>query len=249
MLKQPVTQVRLTNVVVVRLKKHGKRFEIACYRNKVLSWRNGTEKDLDEVLQVENVFSNVSKGIVANKKDLMEAFQTTDIPKICVEILNNGELQVSDKERNTVYESLVHEIATMVANKCIDVETNRPLTVARAEKEMKNIHFSVLPKKSAKQQALEVIRKLEAKGHIRRASMRIKIQTPLKYAEQVKQRMQKCIINVESEDREENFRMVVLMDPGSYREVDDILKEETKCDGYFEVLSLAAVEEGEKRLD
>lgn len=68
MLKQPVTQVRLTNVVVVRLKKNGKRFEIACYRNKVLSWRNGTEKDLDEVLQVENVFSNVSKGIVANKK-------------------------------------------------------------------------------------------------------------------------------------------------------------------------------------
>ncbi|EME27180.1 Ribosome maturation protein SBDS [Galdieria sulphuraria] len=249
MLKQPVTQVRLTNVVVVRLKKHGKRFEIACYRNKVLSWRNGTEKDLDEVLQVENVFSNVSKGVVANKKDLLEAFQTTDIRKICVEILNKGELQVSDKERNTVYESLVHEIATIVANKCIDVETNRPLTVSRAEKEMKNIHFSVVPKKSAKQQALEVIRKLEEKGHIRRASMRIKIQAPLKYAEELKQRMKNCIIHVESEEREGNFRTVVLIDPGSYREIDNILKEETNRDGFFEVLSLAAIEEGEKRLD
>ena len=33
-------QVRLTNVSIVRLKKGGKRFEIACYKNKVLEWRN-----------------------------------------------------------------------------------------------------------------------------------------------------------------------------------------------------------------
>ena len=36
----PTNQKRLTNVVVVRLKKGGKRFEVACYPNKVLSWRN-----------------------------------------------------------------------------------------------------------------------------------------------------------------------------------------------------------------
>ena len=34
-------QKRLTNVAVVRYKKKGKRFEIACYKNKVLNWRNG----------------------------------------------------------------------------------------------------------------------------------------------------------------------------------------------------------------
>lgn len=37
----PTNQIRLTNVAVVRIKKTGKRFEIACYRNKVVSWRNG----------------------------------------------------------------------------------------------------------------------------------------------------------------------------------------------------------------
>lgn len=40
-LKQPVTQVRLTNVAVVRLRVGGERFEIACYKNKVLNWREG----------------------------------------------------------------------------------------------------------------------------------------------------------------------------------------------------------------
>ena len=58
---QPVTQVRLTNVAVVRLRRAGKRFEVACYKNKVVSWRNGLEDDLDEVLQIPSVFQNVSK--------------------------------------------------------------------------------------------------------------------------------------------------------------------------------------------
>lgn len=35
----PTNQIRLTNVCVVRMKKGGKRFEIACYKNKVVSWR------------------------------------------------------------------------------------------------------------------------------------------------------------------------------------------------------------------
>lgn len=39
-LVQPIGQKRLTNVAIVRLKKHGMRFEIACYKNKVLSWRS-----------------------------------------------------------------------------------------------------------------------------------------------------------------------------------------------------------------
>jgi ribosome maturation protein SDO1 len=34
-LGQPIGQKRLTNVAVVKLKRHGLRFEIACYKNKV----------------------------------------------------------------------------------------------------------------------------------------------------------------------------------------------------------------------
>ena len=59
---QPVGQVRMTNVAIVRLKKGGKRFEIACYKNKVLNWRNGVEQDIDEVLQTTKVYENVSKA-------------------------------------------------------------------------------------------------------------------------------------------------------------------------------------------
>jgi hypothetical protein len=36
----PVNQVRFTNVAFVRLKKGSKKFEIACYPNKVMAWRD-----------------------------------------------------------------------------------------------------------------------------------------------------------------------------------------------------------------
>ncbi|UKZ51388.1 guanine nucleotide exchange factor sdo1 [Trichoderma virens] len=87
----PSNQIKLTNVSLVRLKKGKKRFEIACYKNKVLEWRSGIETDLDNVLQIPNVFLNVSKGQTAPKEDLEKAFgkgKSTD--DIVLEILKKG---------------------------------------------------------------------------------------------------------------------------------------------------------------
>ncbi len=37
----PANQKRLTNVAIVRFKRAGHRFELACYKNKVMGWRAG----------------------------------------------------------------------------------------------------------------------------------------------------------------------------------------------------------------
>jgi len=50
MIKNPMNQKLLTNVAVVRLKKGGKKFELACYHNKVMNWRSKQESNLAEVL-------------------------------------------------------------------------------------------------------------------------------------------------------------------------------------------------------
>ena len=82
----PSNRIQLTNVAVVKLKKQGKRFEIACYKNKVVSWRNKIDTDIDDVLQSHSVFTNVSKGQTAKKEDLIEVFGTDDMNKICLEV-------------------------------------------------------------------------------------------------------------------------------------------------------------------
>ncbi|KAJ8312568.1 hypothetical protein KUTeg_009941 [Tegillarca granosa] len=98
-LVQPTNQKRLTNVAVVRLKKGGKRFEIACYPNKVVSWRNKVETDIDEVLQTHTVFTNVSKGEVAKTDDLKKIFQTDSHDEICIKVGKEGK-KIREKVRN-----------------------------------------------------------------------------------------------------------------------------------------------------
>jgi len=136
----------------VRLKKGGKRFEIATYPNTVQAWRSGVEKDISEVLQIENVFTNVGKGAVAKQDELKKVFGTTDVTEIVKEILKKGDLQVGEKEREAELESTKKEIANGIAERCVDPATQRPHTVTMIEKALTEAHFSVQPNKSVKSQ-------------------------------------------------------------------------------------------------
>ncbi|XP_013884715.1 ribosome maturation protein SBDS [Austrofundulus limnaeus] len=244
----PTNQIRLTNVAVVRMKKAGKRFEIACYKNKVMSWRSGAEKDLDEVLQTHSVFINVSKGQMAKKEDLVKSFGTDDQTEICKQILSKGELQVSDRERQSQLETMFRDIATIVAEKCVNPDTKRPYTVSLIERAMKDIHYSIKTNKSTKQQALEVIRQLKDTMQIQRAHMRLRLLLPAKEAKRLKEKLQPLLQVVESEDFDQELEMVCLVDPGCFREIDELIRCETKGRGSLEVLSLKDVEEGDEKL-
>ncbi|KAK2014749.1 Shwachman-Bodian-diamond syndrome protein [Colletotrichum eremochloae] len=135
MINQPSNQIKLTNVSLVRLKKGKKRFEIACYKNKVMEWRSGIETDLDNVLQIPNVFLNVSKGQTAPKEDLEKAFgkgKSTD--EIVLEILKKGEMQVGGKERAEQLERVHNEVIGIVASRLVDPRTKRVYTTGMIEK-------------------------------------------------------------------------------------------------------------------
>lgn len=64
----------------------GDGMQIACYKNKVQEWRNGVETNLDDVLQISNVFVNVSKGEVAKTQDLQKAFGTVERDDVVKEV-------------------------------------------------------------------------------------------------------------------------------------------------------------------
>lgn len=246
----PTNQIRLTNVAVVRIKKAGKRFEIACYKNKVVSWRTGAEKDLDEVLQTGSVFTNVSKGEVAKKEDLVKAFGKEDVTEICKEILAKGELQISEKERHDQLESMFKEIATNVADRCVNPETKRPYPVSIIEKSMKDVHYSIKQHRNAKQQALEVIKILQESIPLERAKMRLKVTLAGKEAKRLKDKIAKLCSPVEAEEWDgDKLVLTGLINPGHYREMDEIVRTETKGHGVLEVLNLKEIKEGEEVLE
>ena len=64
--------------------------------------------------------------------------------------------QVSDKERDMELGALFKDVATIIAEKCLNPGTQRPYTVSMVERALRDCHFSVDPKRGAKQQALHV---------------------------------------------------------------------------------------------
>uniref|UniRef100_A0A8B9HXQ6 Ribosome maturation protein SBDS n=1 Tax=Astyanax mexicanus TaxID=7994 RepID=A0A8B9HXQ6_ASTMX len=186
-------------------------FETPCCfgaHNVVMTFMKYIEKDLDEVLQTHTVFMNVSKGQVAKKEDLAKSFGTDDLTEICKQILAKGELQVSDKERQTQLEQMFRDIATIVAEKCVNPETKRPYTVNLIERAMKDIHYSVKANKSTKQQALDVIRQLKESMQIQRAHMRLRFTLPAKEGKRLKDKLKPLLKVVESEDFDDQLEMV-----------------------------------------
>ncbi|WRT69357.1 SBDS family rRNA metabolism protein [Kwoniella shivajii] len=238
--KQPGTQIKLTNVSIVRMKKGGKRFEIACYQNKVSEFRSGVETDLSEVLQIEQVFTNVPKGQVAKRDDWAKCFVTDDINKVIEEILRKGELQINNLERSHQLSSLSREIATLVTEMTVDPTTNRKHTVGMIEKSMSEVGYSVKADKPAKAQALELIKKLSEGGEnvlpIRRARMRVRITMPGKDGKRIKESVMKEVEEVEEDDMGMEWEAIVQINPGSFRTITDLVNNETKGKGRVEVM-------------
>ena len=242
-IQQPVNQVKLTKVAVVRLRQKGKRFEVACYKNKVKSWREGLESDLDEVLQVHNVFLNVSKGVTAKKKDLQQAFGTEDIDVIVKEILERGEVQVGEKERHADLERMTKDLVSVVHDKCVNKETGAPFPALLIEEAMHDAHFTVSTTKSAKQQALALIRVLQARGlPIQRMEMRVRVTVPAKVGKRIKEAVKAMLVAVENEDWTDVMELEGRINPGTFRELDALVQKETKGEGSVEVLDTSVVE-------
>jgi ribosome maturation protein SDO1 len=131
------------------------------------------EKDLDEVLQIHQIFTNVSRGVVANKSELMEVFGMENQDEIIrlvpfaasflsfacshlirsrFQILDKGHLQVSEKERQAAKDSKFKDIVNIVTEMCISRETQRPFSRTIIENSIKEVHYNVGMKASAKQQ-------------------------------------------------------------------------------------------------
>jgi ribosome maturation protein SDO1 len=131
--------------------------EVACYPNTVESWREKIETNLDEVLQSRQLFVNVSKvrgvlpcqrhplfanglrtqGELAKWELVEKAFGTSDETAILSEILQRGELQVGEKEREAALAKMRKEIASSLAGMSVNPGTMRPYPVTIIEKVMK----------------------------------------------------------------------------------------------------------------
>uniref|UniRef100_A0A8C9GG80 Ribosome maturation protein SDO1/SBDS N-terminal domain-containing protein n=1 Tax=Piliocolobus tephrosceles TaxID=591936 RepID=A0A8C9GG80_9PRIM len=134
---QPINQVKFTNVAVVKYKYKGKKFEIACYKNKIIDWKNGVELNIDDVLQSHLIFTNISKGEIAKKSELTSCFNSNDNYEICKTILEKGTLQISNKERTVMKDKVYKDVIEILHEMSVNPQTGYPLSTNMIESYIK----------------------------------------------------------------------------------------------------------------
>lgn len=122
---------------------------------------------------------------------------------------------MGEKEREHDLTALRKEIATLVAEKCVDPTTQRPYPVGMIEKAMTEAGYSVKQNKNAKSQVSECIKLLQtdSKLPIQRARMRIKVCMPESEKERLKDRLFESVEKVESEEIKQSDWEVVSLKP------------------------------------
>ncbi len=143
-----------------RLAKGQDKFEILVKPQQALDYKLGKQVTIGELLVIEEVYSDSSKGTRASSDKLQKHFGTTDPLKVAEEIMKTGELQLTTDQRRQLVEEKRRQIVSIITRNAIDPRTGAPHPPLRIEQAMEQIRLSIDPYKSAEEQAKLVIEEL-----------------------------------------------------------------------------------------
>jgi len=136
--------------------------------------------------------------------------------------------------------SIRREIATLVAEKCVDPATQTPYSVGIIEKAMAEAGYSVRANKNAKSQVSECIKALQTDSTlpIERAKMRIRVSVPAANIDELRERLLDGVDKLEHEEKTgEDWLGTMLIDPGQFRVISELLNKTVKGKGRVETLT------------
>lgn len=169
-------------IVVAKHKVKGKMFEVSVEFDEALKVQRGAG-DITKALNVAQIFYNAKEGSVASQKDLMEAFQTSDLYPIATTIIQRGELQRPQEFRDAERENRIKQVVALLVRNAVD-QHGRPYTEDRLRKAIQEVHYN-FDARPADKQMLDVLEKIKTVIPIRIETKRIKLRIPARFSGQV----------------------------------------------------------------
>ncbi len=165
-----------------RLAKGQDHFEILVKPQQALDYKLGKQMAMSQVLLIEEVYSDSSKGTRASEEKLQKYFGTTDPVKVAEEVMKSGELQLTTEQRRQLVEDKRRQIVSIISKNAIDPRTGTPHPPLRIEQAMSQVRLSIDPYKSAEEQAKLVIEELRPILPLKIEQMRIAVKVFAEYA-------------------------------------------------------------------
>jgi ribosome maturation protein SDO1 len=172
----------LDRAIIAHIKIDGKQFEIYVDPDAALAYRLGQKKDLNNVLAVEEIFSDAKSGERAKAADLQKAFNTQDVFAIAERILKEGKLALTTEQKRKMVEQKRKQIAQLIAREAIDPRTNAPHPLLRIEQAMEKVRLDIDPMQDAAVQVEKVLSALRYELPIVMQKKRIAVKVPAIYA-------------------------------------------------------------------
>lgn len=199
------------------------------------------------MLQTEEVFVNVSKGVLAKRDDLIKAFGTDDTKKCCLAILDKGELQVGEAERRQDLDGRRSDVVAQLAERCHHPGTGRPYTTGVLDRALRNLGWAPDPTRPAKVQARQALTKLKESGlPIDRAPMRLRVVVSAASADGRSNAVELVVREGGTVEHTESgggeVTLTVRAPPGAFRALDAGAR---ALGGRLEVVSVSAQGEGD----
>ena len=161
--------------VEARIKVKGKHFEIMVDLDEAFKIKNN-QGNIASVMQVPQIFTDVKKGNIASKSDLMSAFNTSDIYEIAKKIILSGEVQKTQEFRDAEKEKKIKQVLNLILRNAVD-QHGRPFTEIRLQSAIKEIHFN-FDNRPPEQQLPDLVKKLSTVIPIRIETKKIRLTIP-----------------------------------------------------------------------
>ena len=165
-----------------RMTVGSEHFEILVKPNLALDYKLGKTVAVSQILAIDEIYADASKGTRASVEKLQKLFGTTDPVKVAEEIMRRGELQLTTEQRRHLVEEKRKSIIAFISRNCIDPRTGAPHPPLRIEQALGQIRLSIDPFKSAEEQSKDIIDMLRPLIPIKMEQMRVAVKIPAEYA-------------------------------------------------------------------
>ncbi len=174
--------VRLEEAVPARLKTHGTTFEVLVEPDGALALKRGDEVSLEDILAVEDIFENASRGDRSAEEDLIKAFGTTDVLVIAKAIITKGEISLTAEQRKRFIENKRRQVIEVIARNAINPQTRTPHPPGRIDQAMTEARVNIDPSKSTDELVKIAMKAIRPLIPIRFEEVEVAVKVPADYA-------------------------------------------------------------------
>lgn len=174
--------VSVDKAIIARLEKHGKKFEVLVDPNKALDFKAGKEVDFEDLLAIDEIFSDAHKSERVPNEELNRLFGTSDKRKIAGIIIKEGHVNLTTEQRRDIIEKKRKEIIDIIARQSINPQTNAPHPPVRIENAMRECRVQIREDLNASSQVETVVEALRKVLPIRIENIKIDVRIPAQYA-------------------------------------------------------------------